>query len=260
MSKLFNPKFNRGSTFAGTTTNRAQALSKAQHQKRTAMFSRGRVSALPAAVISRPMTEKKTLDVPLTLINFEAAGTMGFSLCNGIRKGTDMYERIGRKIALKSLHVQGQIISTKVAGGQAAPLFARLLVVYDRNPAGAAPAATDLIQGVGSTGTTSNTAYDSINMNNRDRFIVLRDKRYVLPPYGANGVATTIAPVNTWNPAQDLVVNEFVILKDLETVFNTDAAGVAEISTGSLYIITFGSDGSQGYAFNHTARLRYSDA
>ena len=81
------------------------------------------------------------------------------TVLNDVAQGTTAITRLGRKILMKSVLVQGTLTNSSGQG--------RILIVYDRQANGAAPAATDVL--------TSNTIMAIQNLDNRDRFIILAD-------------------------------------------------------------------------------------
>jgi len=92
----------------------------------------------------------------------------------------------------------------------------RVLVVYDKQPNGAAPAATDIL--------AADTIQSVNNLSNSRRFVTLCDE--IIPCIGTQG------------PGSD----HRVIYKKLNQAveFNAGSAGtVADIQTGSVYMLTY---------------------
>lgn len=149
------------------------------------------------------------------------AGTAQLELLNGLTQGTDSITRIGRKICMKS--IQGRwtftlqntaagVFPAGLVGGQV-----RLLIVYDKQANGAAPAATDILQGTG-------IIQAPLNLNNRERFIVLVDKFITLDP----------------NDMQSGMIRFYKKLpRDArDVIFNAGNAGtIGDIQTGSVYAL-----------------------
>ena len=59
--------------------------------------------------------------------------------------------------------------------------YARLLVVYDKQPNGALPTYATVMQTRDNAGAASNTAFSDPNFDNKERFTILRDTTFVLP-------------------------------------------------------------------------------
>ena len=107
-----------------------------------------------------------------------ASTSAGWSIncLNDVAQGTTAITRIGRKILMKSVLVQG-LLATNTGNS------ARVLIVYDRQPNGALPAATDVL--------TSNTIMAAQNLDNRDRFLILAD----IMPYDQVENISTLLPI-----------------------------------------------------------------
>lgn len=216
---------------------RKASLSKGDYQK-------GR--EMPKA----PKTELKAFDVSSTNQTFQVAGS--FTLLNACVNGAELYQRVGRKIYMKSLHVRGFISNTVTVVQD----YGRILVIYDSQANKAAPVIGDILgdsnAGAGQTGNSE------INLANRERFKILRDYPIVLPSATfAAGVITNMVQVNTVK--NDFNIDMFIPLKGLETVFNAVNGGtILDIASGSLYLICV-SQLAAGWELSATTRLRYYD-
>lgn len=202
--------------------------------------------------------ELKALDVPkgLQAINTTAVITP----LNLIRTGSTFCNRIGRKIEMTSIRVSGDVVQTgtNVPGID----YARIMIVYDRQTNGALPAIADILQTTDQATANTTSALSGMNLNNRDRFVMLRDTRLTLPD------TTFVAGAQTFTGATDPVsktfnIDMFVKLKDMLTQYRADSAPavIGDIASGGLYLVTFGSQaaGAEGYSFNVETRLRYND-
>lgn len=186
-----------------------------------------------------------------TAVGANTAGSSSLpvlELLNGCVQGTDSTTRIGRKICMKS--IQGRwtfTLQTAAAGTQAAGVVAgqaRLLIVYDKQANGAAPIATDILQ----DGTTS-SLQSPLNLNNRERFIVLIDKFINLDPQG---------------PAcQTIKFYKKLPKRAQDVIFNGGNAGtIGDIQTGSVYALfvtnvqATASAALNGWSYN---RIRFID-
>jgi len=196
--------------------------------------------------------EKKVADTATaSTINTDGA----FILLASPTPGTDMTNRIGRKIILKSVYLRGYMAS-EAALNAAVPVAQvaqqmRMILFIDYQPNGAAPAITDLLK----------TAAPSsqLNLNNRDRFKILKDKTIVVDPYFCSQVATQ-SICSTSNQIQQFKVYKKL---NLETVLNAGTAGtIADISSGAVYLCFVGSEptgsNNDGLAI-WTGRVRFSD-
>lgn len=193
--------------------------------------------------------------------NVTVSTTATFTLVNGVQEGSSFYNRIGRRIAMKSLHLVGSFAFNQgmSTGGE----YDRVMLIYDRQPNGAAPTIADVLTDYNNAGATSTTSLSALNMNNSDRFMVLRDIRL------ATFENDAASPPNALNEAfidyttNRVNVNEFVKLKGLETHYRatTNPAVIGDIATGALWVVTFGSIpvATAPLDFNFQTRLRYWD-
>lgn len=210
------------------------------------------------AVLRHSAAEVKSVDLNdagsapyTTAINSTAA----VILLNGMVPGSNLQNRLGRKIAMKSVRLLGNIIWN--GNGAVNYDFFRLMIVYDRQPNGALPALSDILQTVDPAGNTSSTVWDHVNLSNRDRFQILRNRMYSVNSHG--GSSTFVAGAITDGRWQ---VDEFVRLKDLETHFNTGVAGtVADMTTGALLLVLVGATAAANNQadLNWTSRVRFTD-
>jgi len=174
-----------------------------------------------------------------------------------VQQGAGIPNRIGNKIALKSLRIRGAIELTG-NGGTPPPQNARFMVVYDRQVNNAYPAVNNILSNVTTGNTiTAGDYLSSINPAFYDRYIVLCDKLFIL---GSNALGST-----DQGPTEmkQYVLDEFIKLKGLEVQYSTSTGGapIADVTTGALYMIGFGdqSNGGEPYYMNMRTRLRFYD-
>lgn len=190
---------------------------------------------------------------------------------NLITAGSSFFNRVGRKIEMKSVEFEFQpgVLTLSIAS----PVDqGRILIVYDRQTNGAIPALADVIQDTDSAGTNTSNALAGLNLNNRDRFLIIMDKRIELPQVtNTAGVVTNVWP-NSFGGAEDGdggagvgVVHAYRKLKGLVTHFKADSApaAIGDIATGGLFVLTLGINAvTTGASFNipyWKSRLRYVD-
>lgn len=175
---------------------------------------------------------------------------------NLIASGSGFNNRIGRKIDMQSLHLNGVCVQTGTA--TTTNDYARICIVYDRQTNGAIPNFSDIFTNYSQSSVTSSSAFSGINPDERERFVVLADFRLVLP-------ATTVTGQTGANDALAITsnINRFLKLGNLSTMYKGDTAPsvIGDIATGALYITTIGSfpAGTQGYQAVLSWRLRYKD-
>lgn len=195
--------------------------------------------------------ERKVADLNVATYNISTTGV--FQMLANPTTGSDMTNRIGRKICLKSVYIRGLIVSEASRSGvaaQLAPQVARMVILIDQQPNGAAPAALDFLKEA--------NALSQLNLDGRDRFKVLVDKQWFIGPYVLNATATTaVAEL----PNQGYVYKKYKKMNE-EVVFSTSTGGIADIQSGCLLAFFIGTNASGTNSdanFIGTFRVRYTD-
>lgn len=197
-------------------------------------------------------SELKAVDInnagapPVTTLLSNIGGI--FSL-NFIGTGTDIYQRIGRKICMKSIHLKARLVSS---GAVAVNDMVRLMIVYDRQAnATTGPTAGDLFQMTDPSGATSTTVFDFKNPSNEDRFKVLWDESFSLPQ---NGVTMNDS---VWKNNSRTYIDKYIKM-DAEAHY---VGGTNYPTTGGLFFVTYGSNAIAVAPTNvqWVARLRFTD-
>jgi len=199
--------------------------------------------------------EKKVIDLNYAAYAARTSANVVTYLLNGCIQGTNNYNRIGRKIDMKSLQVHGMMQATTTLVVPEDNIV-RWMIVYDRTPNGNAPTWANVVQSQNISATASSNSTDMINLDNRDRFIVVRDK--VIPMAAQNGTAAPTAATATGQPTT-YVISEYIRF-NYETVYNGGNAGtVGDIQTGALYFfICSNQDQQVGFVGSFRVRFRES--
>ena len=165
-------------------------------------------------------------------VGLAAANSSLFVLLNGLQLGTGAYQRIGNKVTMKSLYWSVafglnslEVDPTVDAAVNNVPV--RMMIVYDKQTNGVLPAVGDLLSGFTGLGNATARTIDvnsPNNLNNRDRFIVLADKRFIL---------------QTGGPSSRYIkkykrLNTSVAYKSGATV-----GDVSDITSGGLYFLAY---------------------
>lgn len=206
--------------------------------------------------------EVKALDVPLTLVTLSTTGTV--TLLNGIQEGTSFFNRVGRRIEMKSLHFVGNLDTTGNAAG--VDDYIRIMIIYDQQPTGTNPASTEFLQDVDNAGTLTTTSYSGLNLNFRDRFTILMDHRIGVARDGGSSTdgVTEIAGGSTTENSNTSQFNRYIRMRGLLTQYKQTAnpAAIGDITTGALYLFTLGkiAVGTAGYNLAFKTRLRFADS
>jgi len=191
--------------------------------------------------------ELKAFDITGTSSAFTNTGT--FTAFNTPVVGSELYQRIGRKIYMKSLVVRGNIDGTAANVNDQI----RIMIIYDRQSNAGIPNQLAILQDSNAAGGTT-SVYSSINLTNRSRFLILKDFFLNIPS------ATTFPGGIGVDQTKDFTVEWYIPLKGLETEFNgTNGGTIADITTGSLFMVTFDQQNTGTYTFNYGTRLRYYD-
>lgn len=180
----------------------------------------------------------------------------GIAVLNLVQTGNGSWNRVGKKISLRSLKINGQFVLNGLAG-DCAPDFARMAVVWDKQPSSATiPVFSDIFGRTAQDGTETTLVEDPPKYDNMGRFKVLLDKKFSLNPgyeRAANGMTC------------QYTINEYLKLRGLETIFSGQSAPmtIADISTGALYLVIRQGDASANSIVSLSAgfmcRLRYTD-
>jgi len=182
--------------------------------------------------------------VDIAAANYAADTTGSVTCLNLTAVGDDNTTRDGRQICNRSIHVQGILNPVDNTAG---PNLARMMLVWDAQPnSGAIATITNIL--------TASTSVSATNLDNRERFTVLRDSRF------AQGTISDTATQAFSNGTNTYMVNEFVNLKDVKTTYSGTTAAIGSVATGALLLVTIGSVGAvAGGTFNLTTRLRFTD-
>jgi len=215
-------------------------------------FKRSYPQRLPA-IKSAHVTEKKVSDITEAVYQVNTTGS--FTLLHVPTLGSDFNQRIGRKTLVKNFYIRGYVTLELArgigSGGTSVSQQARLIMFIDNQPNGNAPAVTDLLN------TASPTSH--LNLNNRDRFVVLKDKTYEFDPvYNPAPAGTLVAALN-----KTIVGIKCFKKVNVEVIYNSTNGGtIADINSGALYMFWIGSvvTGTVDTNAVVSTRVRYLDA
>ena len=229
---------------------------KTQPKKRK--FTPKKRAPKSSAILINKKPEIKTVDVELTDTNKIDLSEQLF-LLNGVEEGTSFYNRIGRKIAMKSLRFRATYKPSEETDTNLTETH-RILIFYDRQPNGVAPIYSDIIKAYSKTGTQGSSLLGNLNMNNVDRFTVLMDIQNLL----ADDSTLVGLPSRQHSYVDykhvETNIDRYIKLKGLETQFKLSTGEVASIATGALYMLVVGDNPEKGgYKLQFTSRLRYYD-
>lgn len=201
-----------------------------------------------------PIQELKAFDVAGGSAAFTtiAAGAT-LTLLNAVVSGSELFQRVGRKLYMKSLHIKGSIVPTGTASAACGAL--RILVLYDGQPNLAFPAFNDVLKNANAGAAATFNSH--LNLDNRERFKVLRDKWF----YMGNNAGIAGQAIQQ-DGQQCLVVDEFIKLHRIEAVYNaTNGGTVADITSGSIILVSMcdAQVTTAAWTMSFNSRLRYWD-
>jgi len=230
--------------------------------------ARGKSLNRAVAAAVRKTVEKKGVDFPLTIAGPITAATNTNGDCfvvDLVQQGAGSWNRVGRKIELQSLRLRGVLtwvydaaaVTNNVVGNTL-----RMVVVWDKQPSGAAIPTFDTVFGVtGQDGSETTTFLNPVKYDNMDRFSVLRDCVMDFVPLIYNAGAGTVNATQ-----ENRAFDEFIPLKGREVVFLGQSAPmtIADVSTGAVYVYFRAGSSSAGIndigvSSQSFARLRYID-
>jgi len=138
-------------------------------------------------------------------------------LLNGVSQGVTPTTRVGRRLTMRSLYIRWflQLASTTTGGSPV-----RMLVVYDKQTNGAAPAVTDIV--------LTDELTSPMNLSNSKRFMALCDQTWEC--------------IGTGGP-QSLVFSKFIKMNKTMEFNNGNAGTVADITSGSIYVLCWSGNG-----------------
>lgn len=120
-----------------------------------------------------------------------------FFVLNTVQNGASFWQRVGRQICMKSLELFYEIRPTGTNPVNQFRTCSRLLVVYDRQPNGAPPVIAQILAAAGqvmaASGATTpfgllvDDAWAEPNPVYKDRFVILRSVKGILPGVDVNG-------------------------------------------------------------------------
>lgn len=215
----------------------------------------------------RRAAEKKGMDTSLSSASVVATTNTNDNciVLNLIQQGAGSWNRIGRKVTLNSVRLRGtaRLLSAPTAvTGNLLDNTLRMVVVWDKQPSGAAIPTFDTVFGLtDQSGTESTTYLSPVKYDNMDRFSVLRDTIIDCGIKLFNGAGLT---ENTTR--YDYLFDEYIPLNGKETTFLGQSVPmtIADISSGALYVYfraEFNAAGTSAISIDGDAfaRLRYTD-
>lgn len=197
----------------------------------------------PTSRVQGVTVEKKSVESDTsTMTTVDVDNVISTTLINEIAEGTAINQRVGRKVQLGTFSIKYTLNSP----GDYSSSTVRLIVVFDKQPNGTQMTAADIFQ------QSLYPATSFLNLGNRQRFVVLKDKKFSVNPVDSSHI---------YSHTGSFGLN----LKKFDTTYNNTGGTIGNIGTGALYMIVCGSSPHAGLpatkpTFSYIWRLRYYDA
>lgn len=155
-----------------------------------------------------------------------------FLLVNGVKQGTGINNRIGRRILMKSLYIRGTTYA--IDSNQTPPWNMRMIVLFDKqhNGSSSPPVITEVLKEFDGFDTTQTDYATPLNISNAARFSILLDKVFTCQNYASDG--------STSHSAGSSGTKAIRVYKkmNLFTQYNEGTSGnAADINSGALWIL-----------------------
>lgn len=212
-----------------------------------------------AKIIRNDQHEVKGMDTTFnqTTVSAILSGNDDATPLNLVQMGAGSWNRVGRKIFLKSVRLKGEfLLETALQSTTYAGNTIRLVLIWDKQPTGGTIPAWDQIFGhTTQAGVESTTLMDSIKFDNMNRFRILKDICVGHGPKSYTGTNTYV---------ERFPFDEYIKLNGLETTFSgqSDPMTWADISTGGLLLYARSAielSANKIAIANSVARIRYLD-
>lgn len=186
--------------------------------------------------------EKKCKDSGSTYTVTTLNDTISTVLINGIAEGTGIDQRTGRKLQMSTFSIKYWVTSAADYSANSC----RIMLIYDKQNNGTTLTASDIFK------QSSNPADSFLELKNRNRFVVLKDKRFASNPTDSAKTSTIDGSFG-------------VNLRNLETTYGNTGSAITDITTGALHLLlcssaTTGGGGTNSPTMAHMWRMRYYDA
>ena len=208
---------------------------------------------------------------PITLY-FHSVAAGKVVLLNGTIEGSGFNQRTGRKVNMLTLQLDAFIYANTAGGTSAVGITTpRVALVYDRQANGSTPVWNDVFADQDYANGVTNGTEAHVNMNNRERFVIIRYWHHLLPAVGVAGAnAASQVGVALCEPQEDgrysLHFNEYINLRGLQTIYgsSTSPPVFGDIKSGSLFLIARSQDTQvtanlSSWFLLGSCRLRFSD-
>jgi len=228
----------RGSYYANKSAARRAYAQRGSSARRT---------YIPRSILQKDTGELHTVDValdqPTTIVS--TTGTNANAVClNGVARGDGSYERLGRKIFMKSIRLKGMLnyLQTNITGTNDIEHSAlRMVVIVDKHhqDGDGTPNFDDIFNSINAAGTKTSYIWSERNPENMERFQVLLDKSFEAPNIIPEAAATTDDYVST-----DIPFDFYIKMKNMTSLYSGASSSIANITSNAVFVFWRASGGT----------------
>ena len=171
---------------------------------------------------------EQTITIPAA-----GAGTFG-AVMNAMATGDSSSTRTGEKVTMTKLAMRFNV----KAGAEADGCSARIIVLYDRRPAGAVPAVTDILE------SDHLVSLYTTDRASQGRFQVLADRTFAMQALTAGSERNL----------------KLFVRKTMPVLYEGNAGTIADIQRGSLYTLGVGFGNAQAIVIKYSWNMSFTDS
>jgi len=179
--------------------------------------------------------ERKNTDQLISFLTPALSAWGNGAMLNVIIQGTSATaQRIGRKVTMTSLLIRYNVLRT----GDNGPSQCRIVVIYDRQPTGVMPSATDVF--------AADYMVSPLNLSNSERFVVIIDEL-------TDSFQSTSLNISGMRYRK----------MGLPAIYSGNGGDIAAIKTGAVYVFAANNGdqaGANTLTIDMATRIRYTDA
>lgn len=224
----------------------------------------------PRPVVTKASSERKYYDASMDGDGINIVSGSGWSTGNEMSPstvgslftpslGTDIFNRIGKKVAVHKITIKGHIsMEPNITGASVLPEFpcVRMILFINKQCNGATTNLVDLLSSGGNSGSATIHAFQ--NVNNFGRFRILKDKYFRLPD--PNIIGTVAGGNSEWTGYQVPFKITHRFRKPLYVTFNSGTGNfVANTVQNSLQLGVGASNGNGPLLLHYKCRTTFTD-
>lgn len=205
-----------------------------------------KVGSFKPKVFQSTGEEVKYNDTTLAATAITAAGIILHSTVNAPQQGTEVYQRVGRKISIRSIHMRGTINVPQQTDLALMCTNVRIIVYHDKQCNNATATVGNILQNA------DNNSFRNIDTTRR--FKILYDKNY---SFNKN-IAVLAGPVYS-SPESQYNFEDLNKKVNIPIHFQGNAGTVADIASDNIGILCIADVATNAFLDGYF-RIRYTDA